>query len=134
MLILWIYIALVLSILAYIALAFIRFNNVYDNRMRIISAIFIYHINCAQNGNEITVSYEDMESDNATCKRIWDWGCTRILPKEKFEIIKPYIGIRIPDCFGEPISDNGRAENGCEECPFVHGCDVHRKEMRHENH
>ena len=37
------------------------------------------------------VSYDDMESDNKTLLRLWDWGYTRILPPEKFELIKPFI-------------------------------------------
>jgi hypothetical protein len=37
------------------------------------------------------VCFNDTEDYNATLKRLWDWGYTRILPPEKFEIIKPYI-------------------------------------------
>lgn len=34
-----------------------------------------------------------------------------------------------PECFGKPITDNGRAENGCEGCQFEMRCDIARKEM-----
>lgn len=37
------------------------------------------------------VDYDDMENYVVTLWRLWDWGYTRILPKDKFEIIKPYI-------------------------------------------
>lgn len=37
------------------------------------------------------VTYDDMEQYEKTIWRLWDWGYTRILPTEKFEIIKPYI-------------------------------------------
>lgn len=133
MLILWIYIALVLSILAYIALAFIRYNNVSNNRIYIINAIFAYHVQCHHTGTEIEVSYEDMEDLNATTRRIWDWGYTRILPQEKFEIIKPYINEYMPSCYGLPITTNAIAENACWECPFEYGCIAKRKENINEN-
>ena len=37
------------------------------------------------------VHYTDMEPYDKTLKRFWDWGYTRILPKDKFEIIKPFL-------------------------------------------
>lgn len=37
------------------------------------------------------VSVWDSESYEKTLFRLWDWGYTRILPPEKFELIKPYI-------------------------------------------
>lgn len=37
------------------------------------------------------VEYSDMEDYEKTFKRFYDWGYTRILPKDKFEIIKQFI-------------------------------------------
>lgn len=65
------------------------------NRGIIIDAICKYHIHLIKEGHydrgAYLVKYEDMESFNATNNRFWDWGYTRILPPEKFELIKPYI-------------------------------------------
>ena len=37
------------------------------------------------------VDYDDMEEFDKTEKRVFDWGCKNILPKEKFELIKPFL-------------------------------------------
>ena len=37
------------------------------------------------------VEYEDIEDQWKTLLRFWDWGYKRILPKDKIEIIKPYL-------------------------------------------
>ena len=37
------------------------------------------------------VYFDDMEDYNVTYQRWWDWGYTRILPPDKFEIIKPFL-------------------------------------------
>lgn len=103
-------------------------KNVYKQRRTIIDAIYYYHIVCTLSHSEFEVHYYDMESYTATSMRIWDWGHTRILPKEKFEIIKPYIGAHLPSCFGSIISGNAVLENECFECPFERECDIKRKE------
>ena len=67
--------------------------NTGAQRYRIIKAIEKYHDDLFANGRSdfCQVEYRHMESYHMTILRIWDWGCTRILPKEKFEIIKPYM-------------------------------------------
>lgn len=69
---------------------FIAKNEVTgDCRITIVKAIGAYRIDHL---DEVTlVDYGDMESYNDTLFRFWDWGYTRILPKDKYEIIKPYI-------------------------------------------
>lgn len=64
-----------------------------SNRMKVINAIGNYHVYLIDNNSlsDSQVEYEDIESYYKTLYRIWDWGCTRILPKEKFELIKPYM-------------------------------------------
>lgn len=37
------------------------------------------------------ITPDNMEPYVKTLFRLWDWGYTRILPKDKFEIIKGYI-------------------------------------------
>lgn len=67
----------------------------YRWHVLITNAIFLYHIDCESileiDLREKIVSYNDLESYDATLFRFWDWGYKHILPKEKFEIIEPYI-------------------------------------------
>jgi hypothetical protein len=60
---------------------------------RVITAITDYTINLIlqEKDHEIGVTFDDMEDLYATLWRLWDWGYKHILPKEKFEIIKPYL-------------------------------------------
>ena len=37
------------------------------------------------------VEFSDAENYDKTLFRIWDWGYTRLLPKDKYELIKDYI-------------------------------------------
>lgn len=74
--------------------ALIKNEIVYYQRSKIIEAIRKYHIHCINHDVDELVSYVDMEEYNDTMKRFWDFGYTRILPKDKFEIIKPYIDDR----------------------------------------
>ena len=64
------------------------------NQRKILYAIRNYRIECIKNhqydGLDY-VDYEDMEHYMKTFWRLLDWGYTRLLPKDKFEIIKPYI-------------------------------------------
>ena len=73
-----------------IVLAF-KNANTLKNRLKIIDAINRYHTDCIRQWISPSVEYGDEEDYNTTLWRLWDWGYTRILPKDKFEIIKPYI-------------------------------------------
>lgn len=79
--------------LLYCALALIKNENTYKNRMIIAHAIFRYHsaLILSERADDISVSYDDMEPYDDTFKRWWDWSYTRLLPSEKFELVKPYI-------------------------------------------
>lgn len=82
------------TIILLIAIAFwFKNKNAYNNQMKIMHAIYLYNMNEIENGVRVfsNISFEDMESYRATLLRFWDWGYTRILPKEKFELVKPYI-------------------------------------------
>lgn len=63
------------------------------NHDKINNAIHLYVMQCLYKTKEPLVSYEDMESYESTLFRLWDWGYKRILPPEKYEIIKPFINI-----------------------------------------
>lgn len=78
---------LLLLIFIVFPLMIAKINVAHRQRIRIINAIYSYQLETVF----YDVSYRDMEPFDKTCKRFWDWGYTRILPKEKFEIIKPYI-------------------------------------------
>lgn len=66
---------------------------------RISDAIHEYHKEIIDNHNYFKgypvfqVEYEDIEEYEKTLFRFWDWSDKRILPKEKYEIIKPYLSI-----------------------------------------
>ena len=73
---------------------FLLKNEVTYRRRKVINeAIFEYHMNLLKKDeyNWVAVDWFDMEPYESTLYRIWDWGYTRILPPEKYEIIKPYI-------------------------------------------
>lgn len=89
-------IALVICGLALISVIVLSFKNTNTakNHIKILNAIMDYQNDCVQKNmfkEARDVSFEDKEDYNNTFWRLWDWGYTRILPKDKFEIIKPYI-------------------------------------------
>ena len=66
-----------------------RLRNTLKNHRVIIDAIYLYRVDLSPMPYE--VDYSDMESVEETYKRFWDWGYKRILPPDKYRIIKPYI-------------------------------------------
>lgn len=88
---------LVLYILFFVmAIIFLIKNFItYHWHTLIVDAIFWYYVDCESSLEidlrEKLVCYNDLESYDATLFRFWDWGYKHILPKEKFEIIEPYI-------------------------------------------
>lgn len=82
-------------------IAFIKNQVTYRNHTVIADAIFDYRMNAidkavkngtiVEEGVKYEVNYDDMRDYNETVMRIFDWGYENILPKDKFEIIKPYI-------------------------------------------
>lgn len=60
------------------------------------TAVRDYHLDLIARGVHDTltnfpVGYSDMESYDRTLWRLWDWGYKRILPRDKYMYIKPYI-------------------------------------------
>lgn len=69
-------------------------TNTAKNQIRILNAITDYQDDCVKKDmykEALNVTIQDKEDYDKTFWRLWDWGCTRILPKDKFEIIQPYI-------------------------------------------
>ena len=66
-------------------------DNTCMQQMRIACAIGEYGHACIRSGEKRMVEFEDMESYDRTLFRLWDWGYTRILPPDKFEIIRAYV-------------------------------------------
>ena len=77
--------------LALVIVIMIKNEVTYHHHMMILKAIKEYQNMCREYGKISDVDYDDMENYACTLFRLWDWGYTRILPKDKFEIIKPYI-------------------------------------------
>lgn len=89
----------VAEIAAIIAVVYVVLKNEATSKAHYIiaNAIYAYQMDRLDNQymcgtprfNE--VDYSDMEPYDKTFKRFYDWGYTRILSKDKFEIIKPFI-------------------------------------------
>lgn len=77
--------------LALVIVIMIKNEVTYHHHMMILKAIKKYQNVCFNYEKKNDVDYDDMENYVVTLWRLWDWGYTRILPKDKFEIIKPYI-------------------------------------------
>lgn len=84
-----------LCILMLVALLYLLYitkkENTSNKRTLIITAIYIYKMECSIEGTKPLVDYSDMEPYNKTLWRIFDWSHERILPADKLEIIKEYI-------------------------------------------
>ena len=63
----------------------------YRRRRKIVMAIERYHHDCFIFNEKELVEYGDLRSYSASLFRIWNWGYTSVMKKEKFEIIKSYI-------------------------------------------
>ena len=85
-------------------------ENVYKNHVIITRAIFAYKMYCLKEDYkaQYDVNYEDMERYSRTLLRFWDWGYKHILPKDKFEIIKPFIGQEVDMNFASTFEEEKR--------------------------
>lgn len=72
---------------------FIRTNVAYRNQTIIGDAVLAYSIDMINRDmfEAIEVRFRDIEPFERTMFRLWDFGYTRLLPPDKFEIIRPYI-------------------------------------------
>lgn len=108
----WIYLGLMVLLVLICILMLVKNEVTFRNHRLISNAIFLYTMDCIdkaykearETGKDYDecckceVDYDDMEDYNNTLYRLWDWGYTRILPPEKFEIIKPYIEQAKEEC------------------------------------
>lgn len=85
-------------VLGVIFCVYMLFRNeyVFKNHMIIFNAIHMYRRDMIARGEFVNfkVNYDDMESYDETLFRLFDFGYKNILPKEKYDIIKPYINKR----------------------------------------
>lgn len=97
---LFIYFLAILSsviVVLFLPIAFIRNEVAYQNRSKILDAIYLYQLDLLDTGKVSQVDYEDMESYDRTVFRIFDFGCRHILPEEKFALIEPYLGKEVKE-------------------------------------
>ena len=87
-----IFFAIAISGILFGLLMILRADVVYRNEMVIINAIYRRAVHDLDEGswelNESTVLYDSMRN-RYWC--LWDWGHKHILPKDKYERIKPFI-------------------------------------------
>lgn len=92
---------LYLTITAFCIVMLFKNYNTYKNRLIINDAIHERHVAYIRSAYDYNnpdllddaklVDYCHKESYTKTLFRLWDWGYTHILPKEKFELIERYI-------------------------------------------
>lgn len=82
-----------IAVLVFLIVLLIKNEVTFKHQMRINDAIYNYHMDRIHNRphSEGEVDWKDMESYDKTLFRFWDWGYKRILPPDKYEIIKPFI-------------------------------------------
>lgn len=77
-----------------IGLYMIAKNEVtFRNHSIITNAVCTYRLDMLDKDQyeDCVVDFIDIEDYNTTLLRLWDWSYKRLLPPEKFEVIKPYI-------------------------------------------
>ena len=122
-------IAMIITVI-YLIIALFRNTWVCKQQIRIIDAICAHHMSCIIKKEKAVVNYTDMERYEATFNRFWDWGCTRILPKRKFAIIKPYIDA--PKCFCNTVAVVKMGDNrNCDNCKFADMCLTQKGNDKH---
>lgn len=82
---------ILIIMLVFFIVMLIKNDITYRNHKIIMEAIYKYHVDCYYSDCGETVKYDEMKSYAKTLWCLWDWGYKRILPKEKFELIKPFI-------------------------------------------
>ena len=91
--ILSILVVLFMGIIVSVPLYSLKVDNAFKNHMIITKAISEHNKACIHTGcyRIYGISYDEMEDYDSTIRRFWDWGYTRILPKDKYEQIKHLI-------------------------------------------
>lgn len=85
-----------LTVILFCVLLLAKNVNTFRQHALIGTAVRDYHLDLIRRGAHDTltnfpVDYDDMEPYEYTLWRLWDWGYKRILPRDKYMYIKPYI-------------------------------------------
>lgn len=83
-----------LAVIVVIVLIYAKIVNSGLQHWKILDAILDYKLECITEEKPCYVEYDDRETLGETFWRLWDWSETRILDKDKYVLIKPYIGRR----------------------------------------
>lgn len=83
-----------LAMIVVILLIFAKMVNTVLRHWVILDAILDYKIECIMAEEQYFVDNDDRETLDETFWRLWDWSEKRILDKDDYKIIKPYIGRR----------------------------------------
>lgn len=81
---------LLITDIIYSVYLLVKLENAYNNQTIILNAIVDYSDQTGNIQKSLTLM-ENIEPFTKTVFRLWDWGYENILPKEDFELIKPYL-------------------------------------------
>lgn len=87
-------VALLCIVIAFLLVLCIKNNRTYECMTIISNAIMKYRLDMLHKNlyDEMDyVDYTHMRGYDETLFRLFDWGYKRILPPEKYELIKPFI-------------------------------------------
>lgn len=74
---------------------FAKSVNTGHQRMKIMNALFVYNVENLHS-DEGSLLFTEMEPYISTLLRWWDWGCKRIVSRDVYSRIEPYIGLMDP--------------------------------------
>lgn len=83
-----------LAVLVFFGLMWLKVDNATNNQLLISMAIFLYKKDRLEQEDLAhidDVNWSDMEEFEKTVYRMTDWGYKRILPEEKYKLVKPFI-------------------------------------------
>ena len=83
-----------LAVIVVIVLIYAKIVNSGLQHWKILDAILDYKLECIMEEKPCYVEYDDCETLGETFWRLWDWSEKRILDKDKYQLVKPYIGRR----------------------------------------
>ena len=78
-------------VLLLLVIFFVRLFVIWSNHCVILDAILDYKLECIMEQKPCYVENDDMENIHDTIWRLWDWSHKRILDKDEYKIIEPYI-------------------------------------------
>ena len=87
-------IAVCMACVVFCIIALIKNETVYKAQSKLIGAIHRYHIDLIESdrASEIAVEYGEIMAFYTAFINPFVWSAEQMLPKGKYEIIKPYIG------------------------------------------